>query len=45
MFAWIGFVPDCGLIRTWIGGLSMAIFSSILFGFSMYMGLPPRRYE
>ena len=40
----MGDMPNAG-IGFWIGGLAMAFFTSILFGFSMYMGLPPRQYE
>ncbi|KAF9648209.1 hypothetical protein BDM02DRAFT_3261162 [Thelephora ganbajun] len=30
-------------LRNWIGGLMVAFSTTILFGFSMYLGLPPRR--
>ena len=38
-------VPGPGIIGFWVCGLVMAFFTAILFGLSMYMGLPPRRYE
>ena len=31
------------LIQSWVAGLITAFTTSILFGFSLYMGLPPRR--
>ena len=33
--------PD--IIRMWIGGLVLAFSTALLFGFSLYLGTPPRR--
>ena len=44
VFTGINFVADATTLWFWIGGLVAAFFVSVLFGFSMYMGLPPRRY-
>ena len=45
VFKGINDTLDPGLVKSRISGLVMAFFSSILFGFSMYMGLPPRRHD
>lgn len=39
----INYAPDTRLIWLWISGLIIAFVTAILFGFSMYAGLPPRR--
>ena len=44
VFTGINFVPDSRTLSLWIGGLVAAFLTSILFGFSMYIGSPPRRY-
>ena len=45
IFTGIPLMPDHRPVATWIGGLVMAFVTSTLFGFSMYVGLPPHRYE
>jgi hypothetical protein len=43
VFTGVNFVPDSKLIWLWIGGLAIAFVTAILFGGSMYAGLPTRR--
>ena len=45
IYSGIPLMPDHRPVATWIGGLVMAFVTSTLFGFSMYVGLPPHRYE
>jgi hypothetical protein len=45
VFTGINYVPDISLIWHWISGLGIAFVTAILFGLSMYGGLPPRRYK
>lgn len=42
VFTGINFVPDSKLVWLWISGLAIAFVTAILFGGSMYAGLPTR---
>ncbi|KAF9790972.1 hypothetical protein BJ322DRAFT_419122 [Thelephora terrestris] len=39
----INYTIGPGTIRAWIGGLVFAFSTAVLFGFSLYLGTPPRR--
>ena len=43
MFLTINYPVGAGTVRTWIGGLVLAFSSTVMFGFSLYLGTPPRR--
>ena len=39
----VNYPIGAGTARVWIGGLGLAFSSAVLFGFSLYLGTPPRR--
>ena len=39
----VNYIPGSRILRIWIGGLAFAFSIALLFGFSMYLGRPPRR--
>ena len=43
--AGLNFTPTSQIMLSWIAGLSTAFITSILFSFSLYMAIPPRRYQ
>ena len=43
VFLSINYVIAPSLVHVWIGGLIMAFSTAVLFGFSIYLGTPPRR--
>ena len=43
VFLTINFVVGPSIVRVWIGGLVLAFSTATLFGFSLYLGTPPRR--
>ena len=43
VFLTINYVVGPGIVRVWIGGLILAFSTAVLFGFSLYLGTPPRR--
>ena len=43
VFLTINYVVGPNIVRVWIGGLILAFSTAVLFGFSLYLGTPPRR--
>jgi len=43
VFLTINYVIGPSIIKVWIGGLVLTFSAAILFGFSIYLGTPPRR--
>ena len=43
VFLTINYVFGPEIVRVWIGGLVLAFSTAVLFGFSLYLGTPPRR--
>jgi hypothetical protein len=43
VFLTVNYVVGPGIVRVWIGGLILAFSTAVLFGFSLYLGTPPRR--
>ena len=43
VFLTVNYVIGPGLVHVWIGGLVLAFSTAVLFGFSIYLGTPPRR--
>lgn len=39
----INYVIGPSVVRVWVGGLVLAFSTAVLFGFSVYLGTPPRR--
>lgn len=39
----INYVVGSDIVRVWVGGLILAFSTAVLFGFSLYLGTPPRR--
>ena len=42
-FLTINYIIGPTVVKAWIGGLVLAFSTAILFGFSIYLGTPPRR--
>ena len=45
MFYGIDFTTGSRVLSLWLSGLAVPFAASIVFGFAMYVALPPRRCE
>lgn len=43
VFLTINYVIGPSVVRVWVGGLVLTFSTAVLFGFSVYLGTPPRR--
>lgn len=42
-FLMINYIIGPGVVKVWIGGLVLSFLTALAFGFSIYLGTPPRR--